>query len=448
MFVQIREFVLKEKLLFSLLLILFLTAGMYRIHLAWTAPLNPGNTDPVGYHEQATRIAQGDFTQINDYFSPGYPIFLAGVYKIFGADFRIGHVTNTLLGLVDSLLLFFITLSLFKKKYLAIIALTLSLVHPELIFYSIHMYKEPLFLFLLLLIILSVIKVSSAEMHVKQKLVYLAIFAASTVYSIYLNSWIYICYILLPIYYYIINRACIKKQLVKQILLGGISVLMVSTLIFIIINALFFIPALDRPVFTLSNSGILLYYGNNPTKYSNTAFTSDYPAEMMIPLGDWIKERYELNYGELPIRLQSKYSTKYVLNFWKENPSFLLNRVTTFFFKYWLFPNKQWSQRPEIVYGHAWDKLRLFLWAEWMLALLGLMCCLTKIRLIQKTSILILLYLAVTAVYGISNYLMRYKLYIIPIEIIFAAIGIYALFGYIYKIILHWRTVTIKSKYL
>src|SRR5690606_31124954 len=134
-----------------------------------------------------------------------------------------------------------------------------------------------------------------------------------------------------------------KLSLKKTAVFAGSFV--VLTILFVaLFNLTVFVPQ-GKWYNTLTNSGILLYYGNNPTPHSNVAFTSTYPEGLFNPLLNYSFEKTKVPYEELSDKQKSSVSTSFVLNFWKSNPSFLVNRVKEFLFKYWLFPTLEWPQR-------------------------------------------------------------------------------------------------------
>ena len=123
-----------------------------------------------------------------------------------------------------------------------------------------------------------------------------------------------------------------------------LSLIIGFILITLVFNFAFFIPQNDESTYFLSNGGMLLYYGNNPTSESNVAFTSSYTSITQQPLVDYAAKK-GYNYSELSGSDRSSMATSYVFSFWAHHPSFLFKRVSEFMFSYWLFPNNAWSQR-------------------------------------------------------------------------------------------------------
>lgn len=88
----------------------------------------------------------------NFYRLPGYPIFLAFFYKIFGTDERNPLWAQVVLGSLIPILIFFLSVTLFSQyRFVAYAASVLSSIHLGLILYSGFLMTETLFILLLLL---------------------------------------------------------------------------------------------------------------------------------------------------------------------------------------------------------------------------------------------------------------------------------------------------------
>ncbi len=420
---KIKQFLIKNKfhLIFSCLLIYFILNTVPLID----DNIFTGNTDPSEYLKRGTEFANGVDNSIDDYFSPGYMILLGLWMKLFG----ISVVSAKILSLISAIFLmvtiYIITNVTFKNHWISIITSLFFIYDPFVRFYAINVYKELPFALLLSTLVLIPLVLVNIKLKENYKYSLYFIFGIIAGISVYFNSWIYatLIFILYPLY-----ETFIKKQLSikKGLTYVGLTIggLFVSILL---MNIFFFIPIHGEPVYFLSNGGLLLYYGNNPTSEANVAFTSRYTDITNEPLKNFV-ESDGRNMSLLTRSEKSSYATKYVLSFWLNNPGYLINRVSEFLFSYWLYPNNQWSQR-----FLDWDSVKVYLWLKWILILVGL----TKVMLMGITRFLYLIapMCLVSGVYGLTNYLMRYKMYILPIQLIFASVGLYFIIEFIYYII-------------
>lgn len=118
---------------------------------------NYWQVDSNTYHVVANQIAAGNGVTTPDgkpcfYRLPGYPIFLAIYYKIFGANSKNVLWTQIFLAAFIPLLIFFLSLSLFPANLiLAKAAGIYSAMHLGLILYSGFFMTETLFIFLFLI---------------------------------------------------------------------------------------------------------------------------------------------------------------------------------------------------------------------------------------------------------------------------------------------------------
>jgi 4-amino-4-deoxy-L-arabinose transferase-like glycosyltransferase len=112
--------------------------------------------DSNTYHKIAVNISQGKGISIEDentnfYRLPGYPIFLAIYYKLFGIDTKNVLWAQIILASFIPILIFFLSITLFPHMLiLAKLASCYSAVHFGLVLYSGFFMTESLFLFLFL----------------------------------------------------------------------------------------------------------------------------------------------------------------------------------------------------------------------------------------------------------------------------------------------------------
>lgn len=112
------------------------------------------NGDNIHYYVLGKALAEGKgFTNImsfaetpHTHFPPGYPLFVAGVMKIFPDNANAVKIANGLLLLTSLLLLFFLLKRLSGSAFLPFLACFFCAMHAELLRYATIMMSEMLFL--------------------------------------------------------------------------------------------------------------------------------------------------------------------------------------------------------------------------------------------------------------------------------------------------------------
>lgn len=89
--------------------------------------------------------------------NPGYPLFLAGIYSLFGHSYLIVKIFQALLWSLTCLIIYFLGKEFFNQK-VGFIAGIISAVYPPFILETNILYTETLFTFLLLVAILFLVK--------------------------------------------------------------------------------------------------------------------------------------------------------------------------------------------------------------------------------------------------------------------------------------------------
>jgi 4-amino-4-deoxy-L-arabinose transferase-like glycosyltransferase len=89
------------------------------------------------------------------YVAPGYPFFLAGVFKIFGENFLAVKIIQVFLGAATAWLGYAVAQH-FTRPAVALLAALIIAVHPELVGVTAFIYTEALFIFLLMASVLLV----------------------------------------------------------------------------------------------------------------------------------------------------------------------------------------------------------------------------------------------------------------------------------------------------
>ena len=138
--------------------VIFLTAGLF-IRLVYgiffAPPLNVPSGDAVGYDILGYNLVQ--YHQLayekdkpTAHREPGYPLFLAMVYLIFGHSVIAVRIFQALLGVVSCYLIYLLTRDIFGRAA-AGISLIIAVIYPAFIYYTAALLRETFFTFLLLL---------------------------------------------------------------------------------------------------------------------------------------------------------------------------------------------------------------------------------------------------------------------------------------------------------
>ena len=115
--------------------------------------------DAVAYENLATGLVEGKgFGGGTSYDLPGYPLFLAIVYSIFGHTHLIVHMLQAFIGALTCIVIYYIGKSVLNKK-IGILSASIAALYPTFIIYSGMLYTETLFIFLLCLSVLYLIKI-------------------------------------------------------------------------------------------------------------------------------------------------------------------------------------------------------------------------------------------------------------------------------------------------
>lgn len=145
-------------------LYLIIIVGAFLVRLVYVSILDNKwyFYDTVHYDKAARSIVAGEgfgkgytFSEVEEFQSeyglpPAYPVFLAANYYIFGQNFFMVRVIQSILGALICLLVFLIGRDIFNKRT-AFLATLVSAIYPMFIFASGLLYVETLFTFFILL---------------------------------------------------------------------------------------------------------------------------------------------------------------------------------------------------------------------------------------------------------------------------------------------------------
>ncbi len=150
----------REKRLATLFLI-FLLSLMFRLIYVLSMPNTLVWYDEIKYNEKAMNLIEnGHYGSIE--FAPGEPIFLYGVYKIFGFSVTKARVAESVLGALSCLLLFAIGNRLFSYQ-IGLWAALIMAIYPLYVFSAGTLYPIVLFVFFLLLLFLLLFRLTISK---------------------------------------------------------------------------------------------------------------------------------------------------------------------------------------------------------------------------------------------------------------------------------------------
>ncbi|MDR3705539.1 MAG: glycosyltransferase family 39 protein [Paludibacteraceae bacterium] len=135
------------------------------------------NGDNVQYYSLGKSLAEGNgYTSTigfknepHTHFPPGYPVFIAGIMKIFPNSTDAVKLFNGLLLYGSILLLFYIIKRISGNIIVAFITGMLCAAHPELLRWATIMMSEILYLFLSLLLVLLVLEITRRKLFLDKK---------------------------------------------------------------------------------------------------------------------------------------------------------------------------------------------------------------------------------------------------------------------------------------
>ena len=163
---------LSEKKLF---LLIFISAFVIRFAYTLTLENRWYYYDTVHWDKAAGAILNGEGFGTGYSFSslgfdkeyslePAYPIFLAGIYGVFGRNFLIVRIFQCLMGAAVCYLVFLIGAKVFNRNA-GIIASAIAAFYPLHIFISGMLYPTLLFTFFIAITIFSLLKIDESDSY-------------------------------------------------------------------------------------------------------------------------------------------------------------------------------------------------------------------------------------------------------------------------------------------
>lgn len=149
-----------KKIVSNKIFLVFVLALVVRLgFLIFFSPVSLEGSDASYYNEVALNIVSGKgITYRQETFSitPAYPLFLAGIYKVFGQSYDVVRIVQAILSALTCVLIYLIARNLFNRK-VALIAGLIIVIYPSFILQSTAILTETLFIFLLVLAMLCLV---------------------------------------------------------------------------------------------------------------------------------------------------------------------------------------------------------------------------------------------------------------------------------------------------
>jgi 4-amino-4-deoxy-L-arabinose transferase-like glycosyltransferase len=164
-----------NKLIALLILAIFL--GLVLRVGAWNQKANTDrlqySTDSVQYTALAKNLLAGNGYrgadhmlakkgELTAFYAPAYPIFIAGLYAVFGQSEKVVLIAHVLLGLLSIYLVYLLGARLYSETAGVIAALIFGLI-PQIVHYEFLLISETLFIFLVLIIAILMVDVLNDE---------------------------------------------------------------------------------------------------------------------------------------------------------------------------------------------------------------------------------------------------------------------------------------------
>ena len=215
-------------------LFLFLVAGAFLVRILLVL-LNdqlgflPFQPDSVQYTKQAMRILDNvsrNLPLYNDMpFSTGiksYALFLAQFYAVVGEMPLVAQIVNVILGILSAVIIYKIAILVFQDERIALFALICSLFFPTIIAFTSYVLRDPLVLFLTLLMLYYLILASKSQhkfFHVLFACLLFIIVSIIRMQNLYLYGLFFALF-----YSYLFIKSDVKRSF-KFVFLVGLSAL-------------------------------------------------------------------------------------------------------------------------------------------------------------------------------------------------------------------------------
>lgn len=376
----------------------------------------PGTADQVSYHALAVRVASGHgFTFAFDWWplteageptahwSYLYTGFLAGVYKLFGVmPLAARLIQAAAVGIIHPLLAFLLARRIYGPS-VGVLAAGLTACYAYFVYYSATLMTEPFYIVGILASLYLAILLADSLDRGKSTGFWLPAALGLTMGATVLLRQIF----LLIVPFVLLWMAWGRRRALAPI---GVSIVIIVLLMlpFTFLNYVRF----DEFVLLNTNAGFAFYWANHPVY--GTDFVGILPPELGTYVGLVPQELRSLNEAALDRALLRR-----GLEFVIEDPlRYLMLSISRIpeYFKFW--PSSESGLLSNVARVASFGLM-------WPFMLLGLMISLRrKIRLTSPQVLLVGFAVAYTAVHLLSWTLIRYRLPVDAVTIIFAALAL------------------------
>ncbi len=399
---------MKKKIFFLLIFALIL-----RLYFIFIYPQFPVVTDPMRYDALGWNLASGngfiDETGKAELTrGPGYPFFLALIYRIFGHSYRYVRSFQVLFSIFTLILIFLLAKDIFGKEA-AFSALFIASFYPPFISYNGILYTETIFTFLIVLftyVFLYALKKDRWWIYI--------LLGVISGYAVLLRAefiLVFLSFLVLGVFY---SKGDFKKYIYA----------ILTVLIILAPWTIRNYKVSGRPVFVSSLFGSTLWMSSYKGEWLEWHYQDPYYISLTKGLNEPEKDKFLLaegikNIKESPLRYL-KFCFKRMGRFW------IAGHSNTFY-------GLRDSLRNYIsagAYGKAMLKalLLIFNTALVLMGGYGITAALRRLRdKRREIAFLILPIIVITILHFFLYATDRYQVPIMPLIIIFAAFGLFSL---------------------
>ncbi len=386
-------------------------------------PLSDKLDDGV-YDLMAQTISGGNWIAdmpLSAYRIPLYPYFLAALYRFFGHNIALVHTTQSFIGAFTGVFIYFISKEIFKNHWAAVIAGVLSACYIPFIFYENLLLGESLSIFFNLVSLLLL-----AYVFVRERLKTLYVFLAGIFLGLSIllrpNTLIPVLFLAFFIFYFFAIKT---KAFVKGVILSVVFLMAVLAAIIPITIRNYYLHKDFIPLSAVG--GVNLFIGNNAEANGKFHLSKG----IGTSLDEMIKNSEEIAQKDRGRLLKPSQVSAYwmgrAVNFALNSPTDFLRLLwikTAFFFNHYEF--------PDILDIYFTSQFIPFL--KWGVLGYGFVVVFAFYGVLlayeQKNSNAMLLGIFAMG-YGLSVILFfvssRYRLPVVPVLIIFSAVGVHQL---------------------
>jgi hypothetical protein len=392
------------------LLVLFL--GAFAARVAFILAVGPTalpsqRADDKFYDQIAySLVTQHEYT--NTLYPPGYPLFLALNYAVFGRSWFLARLVQAAIGAATCLLVYRLGSKVFSER-VGLVAGVLLAIYPGHVFFSWRLMAEPLYMLLVAWSLLVAISLAADPQPLRAFALGTLVGAAQLV-----KTNIFLFPAMLLVWFALSARDSAKRRaLCLATWIGGLAV---TVLIQSIAN--FLSPAHEFHLLP-NNGGVTLWVSNNPDSVGFTDMNSGSPAVLAFVESHGFADRWRTT-DEVEIEKMDK---SLALSWIRENPGkFLALMPKKLNNAFGLFPRAQVfegnSLARRIVHSVTYGFVALF-------ALGGMIASLRRWRACSVLYVVVASYVpTVLLFYGTP----RWTLMIIPELLIFASFAMLAVY--------------------